>query len=132
MLQSKVKVPSWLTTSYLSAPSSKLSPHKIKIRWKEYWRQDLKLDVRNLSMSPIGDFFSMTGDGFMTVWIRDTPTDFTYSQFVYHSREDTKGIIAQVIKQLPTLGSIIQQEVTNDGRLIICLENRATTLKIYY
>ena len=39
----------------------------------------MKIMVRNLSMSQIGDFFSMSGDGFMTVWIRDTPNDFSYS-----------------------------------------------------
>jgi len=34
-------------------------------------------------LSPIGDFFVMSGSGFLTIWIRDTPTDFTFSQFVY-------------------------------------------------
>jgi hypothetical protein len=48
-------------------------------RWKEHWRYEVKILVRNLSMSQIGDFFSMSGDGFMTVWIRDTPNDFSYS-----------------------------------------------------
>lgn len=53
--------------------------------------------VRNLSLSEIGDFFSMSGDGFMTVWVRDTPTDYSYSQFIYYSRDDPKGVIASII-----------------------------------
>lgn len=53
--------------------------------------------VRNLSISPIGDFVSMSGEGFMTVWVRDTPSDFSYSQFVYFSKEEVKGVMATVI-----------------------------------
>lgn len=64
----------------------------------------------------------MSGTGFLTVWIRDTPTEFTYSQFIYHSKEDTKGVIAQIIKQDKSLGDILQQEITHDGRMIMFLE----------
>ena len=63
--------------------------------------------MRNLSISQIGDFFCLTSDGVMTVWIRDTPTDFSYSQFVYYSREDPKGAIASVIKHQPTMGNVV-------------------------
>jgi hypothetical protein len=74
----------------------------------------------------------MSGDGFMTVCVRDTPTDFTYSQFVYHSRNETKGVIASVIHQDPNMGSVMQQEITNDGRLIVYLEEKSKTVKIIY
>ena len=57
----------------------------------------MKEMVRNLSISPIGDFVSMSGEGFMTVWVRDTPSDFSYSQFVYFSKEEVKGVMATVI-----------------------------------
>lgn len=88
--------------------------------------------MRNLSISQIGDFFTFSGDGIFSVWVRDTPTDFTFTQFVHHSRGDTKGVIAQVIQQDETLGSVIQQEVAPDGRLIVCLEARSKTVKVYY
>jgi hypothetical protein len=39
----------------------------------------MKLMVRNLSYSEIGDFIAMSGDGFLTVWVRDSPVDFCYS-----------------------------------------------------
>jgi hypothetical protein len=58
----------------------------------------MKLMVRNLSLSNIGDFIAMSGDGFMTVWVRDSPVDFCYSQFIYHSKEETKGEMARFIK----------------------------------
>lgn len=90
------------------------------------------MQVRNLSVSRIGDFLAMSGDGFLTVWVRDTPVDFSYSQFVYHSREDTKGVIAQVLRQDVTLGSVVEQEVTHDGRLVVCLEERSRTVRVYY
>lgn len=101
-------------------------------RWKEYWRFEVPQIVRNLSISQIGDFFSMSGDGFLTVWVRDTPTDFSYSQFVYQSREEPKNVVAQVIRHAPHSGYVIEQEVTSDGRLIVCLEYKSKTLKVYY
>jgi hypothetical protein len=39
----------------------------------------MKLMVRNLSYSEIGDFIAMSGDEFLTVWVRDSPVDFCYS-----------------------------------------------------
>lgn len=77
------------------------------IRWKEYWRYEVKINARNLSMSQIGDFISMSGDGFLTVWNRDTPNDYSYSPFVYYSREDPKGIMASVIMHKPNFGFFI-------------------------
>jgi hypothetical protein len=43
----------------------------------------------------------------MTVWIRDTPNDFSYSQFVYYSRDEPKNIMATVILQKPTFGFFV-------------------------
>ena len=74
----------------------------------------------------------MSGDGFMTFWIRDTPNDYSYSQFVYYSRDDPKGVIAQHLQHRPTFGYFIQQEITVDGRLIISLEENSSILRIFY
>jgi hypothetical protein len=63
--------------------------------------------VRNLSVSQVGDFFAMSGDGFLTVWVRDSLVDFCYSQYIYHTRDDTKGVISRFLKQVPKMGSFI-------------------------
>jgi hypothetical protein len=40
--------------------------------------------------------------------------------------------MAAVIQQRPSFGSFIQQEITADGRLIICLEETSAILSIFF
>ncbi|CDW90006.1 wd-40 repeat-containing protein [Stylonychia lemnae] len=101
------------------------------LKWKESWRYELKMPIRNLNMSPIGDFFAISGDGLLSVWTRDGPNIYSYSNAIYYSREENAKILASIIKQ-KDLGTIVQQEVTKDGRLLICLESRGKTVKIFY
>ncbi len=75
-------------------------------RWREYWRYEIKWPIKNLNMSPIGDFFALSGNGVMSVWSRDSPSDYSYSNFVFYSREENKNIFAAIIQQKP-LGLII-------------------------
>ena len=65
------------------------------------------MPVRNLNLSTIGDFLAISGDGIFSVWSRDNPTDCSFSNFLYYSRAETKNIYAAILKQKPTLGSII-------------------------
>jgi hypothetical protein len=64
------------------------------------------MPIKNLNLSPIGDFFSISGDGVMSIWTRDSLNDYSYSNFMYFSREESKNILATLIKQKP-IGVII-------------------------
>ena len=75
-------------------------------RWKESWRYELKIPVRNLDISPIGDFFAISGDGFFSIWNRDNPSIFSYSNLFYYSKEQNKNVLASVVKEAP-LGNIL-------------------------
>ena len=49
----------------------------------------------------------------------------------YYSNEEKTSLLAAVIKQ-KNIGNIIQQDVTSDGRMILCLEQRSKSIKIFY
>jgi hypothetical protein len=89
------------------------------------------MPIRNISLSPIGDFMVLSGQHLLTVWSRDSETLQSFSNIIYYSKEEAKGIMASVIKQIE-LGDVMQSEISKDGRLIIFLENNAHTLKILY
>lgn len=89
------------------------------------------MPIRNLNLSAIGDFFVISGPGLMSVWSRDSPTDYSFSNFIYYSTEEKTSLLAAVIKQ-KKLGNIIEQDITSDGRMILCLEQRSKTIKIFY
>eukprot|EP00347_Sterkiella_histriomuscorum_P004436 403360465 len=101
------------------------------LKWKESWRYEIKMPIKNLNMSPIGDFFAISGEQVLSIWTRDGQNNFSYSNAIYYSSENDIKVLAAVIKQ-KELGSIIQQEVTKDGRLIIVLESKAKYLRIFY
>jgi len=57
------------------------------------------MPIKNLNMSSIGDFFSISGDGLLSLWTRDGPNIFSYSNAIYYSREENAKILATIIKQ---------------------------------
>ena len=67
------------------------------------------MPIRTLNLSAIGDFFVISGNGIMNIWSRDTPQDYSFSNFIYYSREETKNtVLAAVLKTKQNLGSIKQ------------------------
>jgi len=56
------------------------------------------MPIRNLNMSSIGDFFAISGDGLLSLWTRDGPNIFSYSNAIYYSREENAKILATIIK----------------------------------
>jgi hypothetical protein len=78
------------------------------LRWEEHWRLTLTYPIRNLTLSPIGDFLAFSGDGFFSVWTRDSGSLQSFSSFLYYSREENKNVMASIIKKIP-LGDVVQQ-----------------------
>lgn len=87
--------------------------------------------MKNISMSPIGDFFCISGNGVMSVWGRNNEASTSFSNYIHYSKEESKDLISGIMKKV-ALGNIIQQEVTRDGRLIVTLEQRGRSLKVWY
>ena len=58
-------------------------------------------------MSSLGDYFSISGDGILSVWGRDSESLGSYSNLILYTKEESKNILAASIKQLP-LGNIIE------------------------
>lgn len=48
----------------------------------------------NLSLSPIGDFLCVSGEGILSFWGRDNEVFNSFSNLIYYSREKTKTIMA--------------------------------------
>jgi hypothetical protein len=57
-------------------------------------------------MSPIGDFFCISGDGHLSIWGRDNEASTSFSNFIYYSREEQKNLISGVMKKI-ALGCIV-------------------------
>ena len=64
------------------------------------------MPIRNLNVSPLGDFLSISGNGILSVWTRDGDHAHSYSNFIYYSKEENKNIMAAIIKQQP-IGNIV-------------------------
>lgn len=56
------------------------------------------LPIRNLNLSAMGDFFSISGDGILSVWGIDSESLGSYSNLILYTKEDTKNILAASIK----------------------------------
>jgi len=87
--------------------------------------------VRNINLSPIGDFICMTGYNVLTIWSRDSEAVQSFSNVLYYSKEEPKDVFASVIKQ-KELGIIVQSEISHDGRLIFYMEENSRSLNILY
>jgi hypothetical protein len=64
------------------------------------------LPIRNLCVSPIGDFFVISGDGVLSLWGRDNEGSSSFSNLILYTREEQKIILAAVLKKI-NLGNII-------------------------
>lgn len=67
----------------------------------------MKMPVRNINISAIGDFFAISGDGFMSVWNKDSPQLMSYSNLIYYSQKENKNVLANIIKQI-SIGNVVQ------------------------
>ena len=58
----------------------------------------MKMPIKNLCLSPIGDFMCISGDGVMSIWGRDSEALGSFSNMIYYSRDEVKGIMSSIIK----------------------------------
>lgn len=65
-----------------------------------------KFRVKNISMSPLGDFFCISGDGVMSIWGRDNEASTSFYNFMHYSNEECKELISGIMKKI-NLGNII-------------------------
>ena len=76
------------------------------LKWKEYWRCDPKLLIVNsfintLSLTPQGDGLVVAGNGFLTLWHRDSNMNqHSYSLHLFYGQEINPNMYAQSIEKI--------------------------------
>ena len=72
-------------------------------------------------MSEMGDFFGLFGTGVIHIWTRDDIDASSYNSEIFFSTDKSKAVLSSVVKEYPDLGTIIESDISSDGRLIATL-----------
>jgi hypothetical protein len=101
-------------------------PSEQVLQWVEYWRCESKFlflqsFLNTVTLSPIGDILVFGGDGYLSIWTRDSSiSQRSFSLKGYQSEQPPKDLVCPII-QSKRVDQIVQSDFSADGRFIVTL-----------